>query len=188
MAIDQYDLGEGFIPTFLTPLRIKDEDAIGNSMIVMFQRDEAYYYNMTPIIRLAQQAKRLRITITYSRALLSSHDDNFMALANKFFHPASAPLLHDYLETAVEKIILFVDNDLSSIVFQLYLREDFYECEWMDECNYRYKYFAEPISEDTERAMAIWGKNCGLEIDSSYGGVGCHIGFARPLVVGGIDS
>ena len=110
---------------------------------------------------------------------MSSHDDDFLALAKRFFNPASAPLLHDYLQSAVEKIELFVDDDPPSIVFQLHLREGFYEPEWMNEWSYRYKCFAEPISESIATSLAIWGKDRGLEMDSSYRDAGWYIGFSR---------
>jgi hypothetical protein len=71
-GVDPYDLDEGYIPTLLAPPCVKDEDVIGNLVIVIFEMNEASYYDITPIIRLAQQAKRLRVTITYSKAFLSS--------------------------------------------------------------------------------------------------------------------
>ncbi|KAJ4384961.1 hypothetical protein N0V86_000566 [Didymella sp. IMI 355093] len=183
IAIDVYDLDEGYIPTFLTPSGTKNEDAAGDLVIAMFVADEACYYDVTPIIRLAQQAKRLRVTIAYSKDYLSSHGYDFLTLANKFFDPAGAPLLHEYLQGQVEKIKLFVDDGLPSIFFQLYLRKGFYEQDWMDEWDYRYKCFADPISGDTGKSLGRWGKERGLEIDSGYRDVGWFIGFHRSFTV-----
>lgn len=87
----------------------------------------------------------------------------------------------------MEQIRLFVDNDLPSISLRLHPREGFYGHEWMDEWDYRYNCFAEPISEKTAKRLANWGKSCGLESDSSYGDVGWYIGFYRSLAVHNVE-
>lgn len=76
--------------------------------------------------RLYDSLKKLNdctFSITYGQDFESSHDKDFMLLANKFFSSTNAPLLHDYLENAVKKIDLFVEYDLPSIYFRLHLRE-----------------------------------------------------------------
>lgn len=177
IAVDLWDLDEGFIPIFLTPTGTSVDDVVGNLVIAIFLKEEVYYYNITPIIRLAQQAKRLNVTIAYSKDYLCSHGNDFLLLANKFFSPEESPLLHEYLQDAVEKIQLFVEPDIPSISFQLHLNEGLYDDEWMDEWARRYKCFTDPLSDWTENSMAEWVNEHRLETEIGYREPGWYIGF-----------